>query len=197
MAPMARRVDRVGGDGTRDTLEVGEVRIELRVGDIVAQADLDAVVNAANPQLAPGGGVAGAIHAAAGPGLWEECRPLGPVETGGCVLTAAHDLPNAAVLHCVGPVHGRDEPAAELLASCYRRALELATEAGLTSVGFPAISTGIYGYPQAAAAEVALRTVRDLAVGGLGSVRLVRFVLYDEAARRTHLAVLDRLRQGG
>jgi O-acetyl-ADP-ribose deacetylase len=186
-----------GSGGTSDVLDVGEVRIELLVGDIVAQSDLDAVVNAANPQLAPGGGVAGAIHAAAGPGLWDECRPLGPIATGDCVRTGGHGLPNAAVLHCVGPVHGRDEPAAGLLASCYRRALALAAEAGLASIGFPAISTGIYGYPQAAAAEVALTTVRDLARDGLGSVRLVRFVLYDEAARRTHLAVLDRLREGG
>jgi O-acetyl-ADP-ribose deacetylase len=177
-----------------DVLVVGAVTIELAVGDIVAQPDLDAVVNAANPQLAPGGGVAGAIHAAAGPELAEACRPLAPIATGECVVTAAYGLPNRHVVHCVGPIHGRDEPAAELLASCYRRALALVEDAQLASVGFPAISTGIYGYPAPAAAEVALTTVRDLAAAGLGTVRLVRFVLFDAAALRTHRGILDRLR---
>src|SRR5690606_4308840 len=101
-------------------------RLELVTGDITAQPDLDAVVNAANARLRPGGGVAGAIHRAAGPGLAAECEPLAPIEPGACVITGAHDLPNRRVLHCLGPVYGSDEPAAELLSSCYLEALLLA-----------------------------------------------------------------------
>lgn len=157
----------------------GEVRLELRQGDITSQPDLDVVTNAANAALAPGGGVAGAIHRAAGPGLAEECEPLGPIAPGQCVLTGAYDLPNRAVAHCLGPVYGSDEPAPELLASCYRRALALADERRLRSIGFPAISTGVFGYPLAAAAEVAVaevaRSARDLE-----HVRLVRFVLFSQ-----------------
>ena len=173
-------------------LASGGVRVEIVVGDIVDQPDVDAVVNAANAALAPGGGVAGAIHRAAGPGLAEECRPLGPISPGEAVITGGHELANPHVIHCLGPVHGRDHPADELLAACYRNALELADQHGLTSVAFPAISTGIFGYPMDEAAEVAVRTV----VGRteqLRSVALVRFVLTDEGARRVHDAVARRL----
>jgi len=176
-----------------DVRTVSGVRIELAVGDITAQPDVDAVVNAANAELAPGGGVAGAIHRVAGPGLAEECRPLGPIDPGACVLTGAHQLPNRAVLHCLGPVYGRDEPAAELLASCYRNALELAEGAAASSVAFPAISTGIFGYPIEEAAEVALRTIAAQA-SHLHHVRLVRMVLHrpeDLEVHRTALAALD------
>jgi O-acetyl-ADP-ribose deacetylase len=182
--------------GTR-RWQVGDIRIEVVVGDLVGQPDLDVIVNAANPQLAPGGGVAGAVHRAAGPGLAAECRPLGPVATGSCVLTGGHDLPNAHVVHCVGPVYDRDEHAAELLAACYRQALALADQAELTSIGFPAISTGIYGYPVAEAAEVALTAIVEVARAGLRAVRLVRLVLFDEDTWRTHTAVLDRLQPSG
>lgn len=171
---------------------VGPVRIELECGDIAAQADLDAVVNAANAQLRIGGGVAGAIHRAAGPGLAEECRPLAPIEPGVCVITGAHGLPNERVVHCLGPVYGRDEPAEGLLADCYRRALELAEQAGLSSIGFPAISTGAFGYPMRPAAEVALSTVLA-AADGLDSVRLVRFVLYSPSALEVHEQMLAGL----
>ncbi|HEY8532153.1 MAG TPA: macro domain-containing protein [Limnochorda sp.] len=166
--------------------------IECVEGDITAQPDLEAIVNAANAQLMPGGGVAGAIHRAAGPGLAEECRPLAPIRPGEAVITGGHRLPNRYVIHCLGPVYGVDEPAAELLASCYRNALRLAEERGIASVGFPAISTGIFGYPVEEAARVALRTVAE-AAPGLKSVRLVRFVLWGEAAYRVHAAVLDEL----
>ncbi len=182
--------------GTR-ACEVRDTRIEVVVGDLVDQPDLDAIVNAANPQLAPGGGVAGAVHRAAGPGLAAECRPLGPIVTGSCVLTGGHDLPNAHVVHCVGPVYDRDEHAAELLTACYRQALALADQADLESIGFPALSTGIYGYPVAEAAEVALTALVEVARAGLRSVRLVRLVLFDEETWRTHVAVLDRLQPSG
>lgn len=117
--------------------EVGEVTIELVTGDIADQPEADAVVNAANAQLETGGGVAGAIHRAAGTGLAEECRPLAPIAPGECVITGAHRLPNRHVIHCLGPVYGRDDPAEKLLASCYRRALELADREGLCRWRFP------------------------------------------------------------
>lgn len=173
-------------------LERSGVRLDLVAGDITRQDDFDAVVNAANAQLRTGGGVAGAIHRAAGPGLAEEARPLAPIEPGEAVITSGHDLPNPHVIHCLGPVYGRDEPSDELLASCYEQALRLAEENGLTSVAFPALSTGAFGYPMDDAARVALRTVLD-AMGRLESVDRIRFVLYDQAALGTHAAALDAL----
>ncbi len=161
------------------------LQVEVVVGDITAQADLDAVVNAANARLTTGGGVAGAIHAAAGPGLDEECRPLAPIEPGQAVLTSGHGLPNEWVIHVLGPVYGRDRPAEQLLASCYREALRLADGRGLASVGFPAVSTGAFGYPMEEAARVALATI-EAAAGDLDAVRLVRFVLFDDAAAQAH-----------
>lgn len=169
--------------------QVEAVTIELVTGDIANQPDVDAVVNAANAQLQIGGGVAGAIHRAAGPGLAEECGPHAPIAPGECVITGAHRLPNRHVIHCLGPVYGRDEPAADLLASCYRRALELADREGLSSVAFPALSTGAFGYPVEEAARVALSTVKDMA-RTLDSVRLIRFVLYSAKDRDLHAEAL-------
>lgn len=170
----------------------GDLVLELVTGDIVAQSDLDAVVNAANAQLQPGGGVAGAIHRAAGPDLAAAGATLAPIEPGRCVVTDAFDLPNRAVLHCLGPVYGRDEPSAELLASCYREALALADAHGLRRVGFPALSTGAFGYPVGAAARVALSSVREVADAGT-DVELVRFVLFDREDLRIHAEALDEL----
>lgn len=175
-----------------DVLERNGVRLELVTGDITQQDDCDAIVNAANAQLRIGGGVAGAIHRAAGPGLEEETRPLAPIAPGQAVITSGHDLPNAHVIHCLGPVYGRDEPAAELLASCYREALRLAEEHGLESVAFPALSTGAFGYPMDEAARVALETVLDR-VPELGAVERIRFVLYDQGALDVHRRALDDL----
>lgn len=167
------------------TRAISGVTVECIQGDITRQPDVDAIVNAANAELAPGGGVAGAIHRAAGPGLWEECRPLAPLRPGQSTITGGHELPNRHVIHCLGPVWGRDEPAAELLASCYRTALVLADEHELRSVAFPAISTGAFGYPVEPAAAEAMRTIA-LAAPGLVSVQLIRFVLFSEAALRVH-----------
>ena len=172
--------------------EFGAVTVECIQGDITSQEDVEAVVNAANARLEQGGGVAGAIHRSAGPGLAEEARPLGPIEPGEAVITGAHGLPNRYVIHTLGPVYGQDRPEAELLASCYRNSLELAEENEIESIAFPAISTGIFGYPVEEAAEVALGTVRDRA-DGLGQVRLVRFVLFDERDLEAHEGVLSWL----
>lgn len=161
------------------------VRVECVVGDIAAQPDMDAIVNAANAQLQSGGGVAGAIHRAAGPGLAQECRPLAPIAPGQAAITGGHGLPNRHVIHCLGPVYGRDEPSDALLASCYREALALAEEHGLASIAFPAISTGVFGYPMGAAARVAARSIAD-ALPRLDHVRRIRFVLFDWGDRAVH-----------
>lgn len=159
---------------------MAKTRIECTIGNIAEQPFIDAVVNAANARLAPGGGVAGALHDAAGPGLHEECRPLAPIEPGQAVITGAHDLPNRWVVHALGPVYGQDEPAAELLASCYRESLRRADEAGAASIAFPAISTGAFGYPLREGAEVAISAVRET-LPELRLIEVVRFVLFGEA----------------
>ncbi|HAD63581.1 MAG TPA: RNase III inhibitor [Alcanivorax sp.] len=164
--------------------------IECVQGDITAQPDLDVIVNAANARLATGGGVAGAIHRAAGPELARECAPLAPIEPGQAVLTGGHGLPNPHVIHCLGPVYGRDRPADRLLADCYRNALRLAEDAGLTSLGFPALSTGAFGYPMDEAAAVAMATVVSEGAR-LERVKRVRFVLFDAASLAAHRRALE------
>lgn len=172
--------------------EAHGVEVEISRGDIAAQRDVTVVVNAANAQLMPGGGVAGAIHRAAGPGLAEECRPLAPINPGEAVITGGHGLPNRHVIHTLGPVYGQDRPESELLAACYRNSLALADEHGIDSIAFPAISTGIFGYPVEEAAEVALGTVLEVAEK-LENVRLVRFVLFGERDFEVHERMLSGL----
>jgi len=171
---------------------VGDVTIECVQGDITQQSDMEAVVNAANAQLRPGGGVAGAIHSAAGPALNEECRPKAPIQPGQSVITGAHELPNEHVIHTLGPVYGRDKPEDELLARCYRGALELAEENDIGSVAFPALSTGAFGYPMREAAEVALQTVLEEAQN-LETVKTIRFVLFSQGDCDVHRDVLEEL----
>lgn len=172
--------------------QVSNLMVEVVEGDIAAQRDIDAVVNAANSQLMPGGGVAGAIHRAAGPGLAKECRPLAPIRPGQAVITAGYGLPNRYVIHCLGPVYGRDEPSAMLLAECYQNALRLAEERGIRSIAFPSISTGVFGYPMEEAAAIAFGIVADQS-SQLGRVQVVRFVLFGEQACRIHERALGRI----
>lgn len=172
--------------------EVEGITIECVQGDIAAQIDVTAVVNAANAELMTGGGVAGAIHRAAGPGLAEECRPLAPIRPGEAVITGGHNLPNAYVIHCLGPVYGRDTPEDELLAQCYRNALRLAEENEIDTIAFPAISTGAFGYPIEEAAEVAFETILEM-VPDLESVSLIRFVLYSARDLEVHERVLAEM----
>lgn len=168
------------------------ITIECRQGDIVHQEDCEAVVNAANAQLETGGGVAGAIHRAAGPELAKEARPLAPINPGEAVITSGHKLPNKYVIHCLGPVYGRDKPENELLAACYNNALQLAEEKKITSIAFPAISTGVFGYPMEEAAKVAFSTIIEK-VGSLKHVKKIRFVLHSIQDLEVHEMVLKKM----
>jgi len=172
-------------------VRVNESTLELVVGDITKQ-DTEAVVNAANKRLAPGGGVAGAIHRGAGPELWEECRKLGGCETGEAKITRGYRLPASYVIHTVGPIYSGSSDDARLLESCYRESLRLAETRGIKSISFPAISTGVFGYPIEDAARVALKTVLD-ALRMTRKIQLVRFVLHDSNAFRVHEKVLKSL----
>lgn len=166
--------------------------IEAWQGDITT-LQVDAIVNAANRSLLGGGGVDGAIHRAAGPGLLAECRDLGGCATGDAVATGGHRLPARHVIHAVGPVwHGGAAGEAAALASCYQRSVEVAEALGCRSLAFPAISTGVYGYPPEEAAGIALGTLAGLS-DGMQSVRRIVLVAFDAATFGHLVDGADRL----
>ena len=169
-------------------------RLEVIIGDITTLA-VDAIVNAANESLLGGGGVDGAIHRAAGPELLAECRTLGGCPTGEARITGGYRLPARHVIHTVGPVwRGGDRGEPALLANCYRNSLDLPLQHGLRTIAFPAISTGVYGYPADAAARVAARATRDWLAAHPGALDRVIFVCFSApsaAAYREAVAALD------
>jgi len=166
--------------------------LELTRGNITEQST-QAIVNAANESLAPGGGVAGAIHRAAGPELWEECKKLRGCRTGEAKLTKGYNLPAPYVIHTVGPVYSGSPQDAKLLEACYKNSLKLAVGKGIKSVSFPAISTGAFGYPMEKAARVALKAVIAFMKEHHETRLLVRFVLYSPKALRIHEEALNEL----
>lgn len=168
-----------------------DARLELVVGDITRQ-DTDAIVNAANSSLLGGGGVDGAIHRAAGPELLAECRTLGGCQTGDAKITRGYRLQARYVIHTVGPIYRGSPRDAALLASCYRRSLDVASANRLRSVAFPSISTGAYGYPVRQAAPVALGAIVEY-LGAHTDIALVRCVLYDQPTYQAYESALDQL----
>ena len=167
-------------------------RMVIHQGDITALA-VDAIVNAANSALAPGGGVCGAIHRAAGPDLARECAQLGGCATGEAKITAGYGLPALHVIHAVGPVwRGGGSGEADLLAACYRRSLEIMQENALATIAFPAISTGIFGYPPDDAARVAVTAAAE-ALPRLGGLTQVIYCCFDAASAERHRRALAAL----
>lgn len=171
---------------------IGNITVSLKRGDIAAQDDVHAVVNAANAELKIGGGVAGAIHRAAGPSLTDETKSMAPIKPGEAVISGGHQLPNKYIIHCLGPVYGRDKPEDKLLANCYRNALELAEEYDIERIAFPAISTGAFGYPMKDATQVAFSTIQGEAKQ-LEKIELIRFVLWGEEALNVHKKVMKEI----
>ena len=154
-----------------------DVNLECVKGDITKQEDVAAIVNAANANLTHGGGVAGAINKVAGPELKKESEKLAPIKPGEAVVTKGYELPNDYVIHCLGPVYGKDKPEGEILVKCYKNALDKAESKEIESVAFPAISTGAFGYPVEEASRISIEAIKEKAPE-LKNVKTIRFVLW-------------------
>ncbi|MBK1624969.1 O-acetyl-ADP-ribose deacetylase [Afifella marina] len=178
-----------------DTLKIAETTLSIIIADITT-LEVDAIVNAANQSLLGGGGVDGAIHRAAGPRLLDECRTLGGCPTGEARLTDGYDLPARHVIHAVGPrFKGGGHGEAELLASAYKRSLDIAVENGLETIAFPAISTGIYGFPADRAATIATSTCVGYSEGHPGALSEIIFCCFSEESAEQHRRALAEIGQ--
>jgi len=153
------------------------VELECVRGDITKQENIQAIVNAANANLTHGGGVAGAINKAAGPHLAKESEKLAPIKPGQAVVTKGYELSNDYVIHCLGPIYGKDKPEDEILKQCYKNALDKAEELEIESIAFPAISTGVFKYPIQEASMVSIEAIKEKAPE-LKKVKTIRFVLW-------------------
>ncbi|TVR19197.1 MAG: RNase III inhibitor [Balneolaceae bacterium] len=171
---------------------IDNINIEVVNGDITRQPDCDAIVNAANAQLKSGGGVAGAVHRIGDPDLEERTRKFAPIKTGEAVITSAPNFPNKYIIHCLGPVYGKDKPEDQFLKSCYTNALKLADDNELQSIAFPAISTGIFGYPVEDAAKVAAEVFKAVAPG-LTCITIIRMVLWSKEDCTIHNEVFKSI----
>jgi O-acetyl-ADP-ribose deacetylase (regulator of RNase III) len=175
-----------------ETFSIEESVLELTRGDITLE-ETQAIVNAANKALSPGGGVSGAIHRAAGPGLWKEARTLGGCGTGEARLTGGHDLQAKYVIHTVGPVYSGGESDREDLKNSYYNSLKLASENNIESISFPSISTGIFGYPVREASRIALKTISSF-LKNHPEIKLVKMVLFSQEDYQVYKDTLDDMR---
>jgi len=169
------------------------IQFETVIDDIANQPDVEVVVNAANAQLQTGGGVAGALHSAAGSELYDECRKLAPIKPGEVVITKAYNLPNSYVIHCLGPVYGKDSPEEKLLANCYKNALRLAEKHQIKSIAFPSLSTGAFGYPIEEAVNVTFNAILA-ELEGLIHLQRIKFVLFSEQDLKLYLKKIEDLK---
>jgi len=172
-------------------LKIKNTILVLTIGDITKQ-ETDAIVNAANKKLAPGGGVAGAIHRAAGPKLWDECKKLGGCKTGEAKITKGYNVDAKYIIHTVGPVYSNSQDDPKKLSSCYIESLKLAETNNIKSISFPALSTGYFGYPINKAARVAFETITNELNKGL-NLDLVKFVLYNQKLFDIHKKAFDNV----
>jgi len=169
----------------------GNSNLELICGDITIQ-DTEAIANAANRRLSPGGGVSGAIHKAAGPELWEQCKKLGGCETGEAKLSGGYNLKAKYVIHTVGPVYSGSADDAQDLKNCYKNSLLLASQKKIKSISFPSISTGIFGYPVKEASIIALKTITDF-LKKHPEIELIRMILFSEGNYKIYKSSLEKI----